>query len=57
MSVKEEEVDEISWCLKRSMGWADLDDYTISKSNSDSKIVISIKTAEKLIQEIKRNKE
>jgi len=57
MSVKEEEVDEISWCLKRSMGWADLDDYIISKSNSDSKIVISIKTAEKLIQEIKRNKE
>lgn len=57
MSVKEEIVDEISWCLKSSMGWADLYTYTISKSNSYFKGFISIKSADYLIEGIKRNKE
>jgi len=55
MSVKEEEVDEISWCVVRSMGWSDLYDYSVFKSTDIN--FVSGESADSLIEGIKRNKE
>lgn len=55
MFIKDEVVDEISWCVARSMGWSDLYDY--SRFKSIVKNCVSEKSADSLIQEIKRNKE